>query len=514
MFDKFFDLFKKNTDQDNLADTTSLGANVNNLSLHSDAGREFVKAYSGYDGATGQNLTKSLSKISNYKPNIAHKGYTAEVIDVARRNKENILNGDSIRYSRVDDLPGHKVNETPYDIMAIDKNGNEIVSLGAQVKFLSKNPHAFAKFLTSLETENKYPHARFTVPAEKYVEVKQEIADIKISLKNQIESAKQRGDLETLTKTKNTLDYVKKVDKNLIKSKLSTSEAEYAVTNPVEFTTQEIIQLGHETGVKYAQSAALISGSLAFANCVDKLIKGEITPEEAAIKVTTESGKAALIGYATGHANTALASVMKNSSKELLRNLGNSSAPAQIIVFTTSAFRIINDRMEGKISDEECFHSLAKSGLGVAGTFEAAKLAGNMITSSGIIASGSIVATGGTILASLVAGIIINSTYDYAVKTLKAPGIAKEERIKIEQQCLEIRKQLEEYRNNFRNTYVSHTHELEEIFGNSLHDMALALQMDDADSFISSANSVTRALGGKPQFNNVDEFEQLDVLEL
>ena len=37
--------------------------------------------------------------------------------------------------------------------------------------------------------------------------------------------------------------------------------------------------------------------------------------------------------------------------------------------------------------------------------------------------------------------------------------------------------------------------------------MALAINMNDADSFIMSANTITKTLGGTTQFDTVDEFE-------
>lgn len=113
----------------------------------------------------------------------------------------------------------------------------------------------------------------------------------------------------------------------------------------------------------------------------------------------------------------------------------------------------------------------------------------------------------GAIVGSVVAGVVINATYDYAITTLKAPGIARQERIQIEQECEQLHMQLEQYRENFRNTYIANTNELIEVFGNSLRDMATALKMNDANSFIMGANTITKALGGTTQFNTVDEFE-------
>ncbi len=508
-----FDFLKKKgkTEQKNIADQISLGVNAGNLERHGDAGREFVKAFSGYDGATGQNLQKSLSGIASGKPNMAgQRGYAAEVQDVAKRNAEEILKGSDIRYSRVDDLPGHSVNETPFDIMAVDSQGNEVISLGAQMKFNQGDPADVVDTLVGKKFREKYPHAQYSVPADRYDAIKQAMEDKASSLEEQLERARKSGNLELAGTLEERLDYVKDAEKKLVKSKLTLEEAELAVLDPKLVTTKEIIQLGHDTGVKYAKSAAIIKGSMTFARCVNKVVNGEMTAEEAAAEITAETAKGAIVGYATGQANTLLVSTMRNSSSEALKRLGGSSAPAQIVAFTTSVFRIVNDRMEGRITDEECFHNIAKSGVGVIGTFKAGaigEIAGKAI---GKKIGGAVGAFGGpigAIVGSVVAGVVIDATYDYAVKTLKAPSIARQERIQIEQECEQLHIQLEQYRENFRNTYIANTNELVEIFGNSLRDMARALKMNDADSFIIGANTITKALGGKTQFNNVDEFE-------
>ena len=269
--------------------------------------------------------------------------------------------------------------------------------------------------------------------------------------------------------------------------------------------------------MQYAKSSAVIKGSMTFARCLNKVVNGEMTADEAAKKIAVETTKGAMIGYVTGQANTALSAVMRNSSREALRKLGGSSAPAQIVTFTTSLFKIVNDRMEGKISDEECFHNIAKSGIGVIGTFKAGavgemagKTIGKKISETMGTFGGTMGAFGGpvgAIVGSVVAGVVIDATYDYAVKTLKEPGIARQERLQVERECEELHLQLEQYRGDFRNTYIAYTNELVETFGDSLRNMALAINMNDADSFIMSANTITKTLGGTTQFDTVDEFE-------
>ena len=488
-----------------------LGVNADNLEKHSEAGREFVKALSGYDGATGKHLQKSLSGIAGGKPNMAaQRGYAAEVQDVAERNAEEILKGSSTRYSRVDDLPGHAVNETPFDIMAISSDGKEITSLGSQMKFNQGNPADVVDRLVGKNFREKYPHAQYSVPKDRYDAIKQALSDKAISLEKQLETARRNGNVELADTLEERLDYVERARKNLIPSKVSLEEANLAVTNPNRTTAIQVAHMGHEAGVKYAESAAVIKGSMSFARCVNKVINGEMTAKEAAEEVSFETVKGAVDGYITGQANTAIATVMKNSSKEVLRKLGNSSAPAQIFVFAKSTFRIINDKMEGKITDEECFHNIAKSGVGVVGTFKAGAVGGKVGKKIGSRIGGKVGAVGGvvgSVIGSVVAGVVIDSAYDYAVNTLKAPGIARQERILMEQECEQLHYELEQYRENFRNTYMANTKELAGIFGDSLQTMAIALKMNDADSFILGANTITKALGGTTQFDTVDEFE-------
>lgn len=533
-----FDFFKKKkkSEQKNIADQVSLGINAGNLERHSDAGREFVKAFSGYDGKTDQQLKKGLSQIAEmklnnnpeyYERNVKQQaGFSAEVLDVARKNKKAILEGDSIRYSRVDDVVGHKTNETAFDITALDKNGREIYDLSGQMKFLkfqadkngtySVNIKDYSKVISGIKKESgvnfrdKYPEGKYIVPRDAYDGVKSELQSIENELQKKLNYAKKTGNIELQEKFKTELDYAKKVDKNLMKSEVTANEAITARLEPEKLTRQEIVKLGHDAGVKYAKSAALIKGSMTFANCLNKVVNGEITPEEAVAEIAAETTKGAIAGYATGQANTALAAVMRNSSKEAIKKLGASSAPAQIVTFTTSVFRIVNDRMEGKISDEECFHNIAKSGVGVIGTFKAGAVGEVVGKSIGKKIGGAIGVFGGpvgAIIGSVVAGVVIDATYDYAIITLKAPGIARQERIQIEQECEQLHMQLEQYRDNFRGTYIASTNELIEVFGNSLRDMAMALKMNDANSFIMGANAITKALGGTTQFNTVDEFE-------
>ena len=506
-----FDFLKnKKKKEKTLVDTNSvsLGANAGNLTRGTEAARQHVMAHSGVDNMTGKSFQQSLSKLGNGIKEKKKKGYTAEVIDVAKRNAENIIDGNDVRYSRVDDLEGHKVNETPFDIMGIAPDGSEIIDLGSQMKFNNGLPSEVVDKLISKGFRQKYPHAQYSVPNDRFKEIKKAMDDKLNDLNSQLKMAQKTGNEELVTSLNERITFLKKAKNNLVQSKVTLAEAKKAVTNPRSTTFKNMAEVGHETGMKYAKSTMQITGVITFARCVNKTLKGEMTPKEAAQEVSYETVKCGGVGYLTGQANSMVASVMSNSSKEFIRKLGASSAPAQIIAFSTSVLKIVNARNEGKISNEECFNEITKSGIGVVGTFRAGlvgDMAGKKIGEAIGFAYGGPV---GAVVASLVAGMIINSTYDYAVYTLKSPGIARQERIEIEDYCRILNEELENYRNDFRNTYVKYTYELTEAFGDSLKTMAMALKMNDADSFVGGANSITCALGGTTQFNNFNEFQE------
>ena len=499
-------------EQRRLGDQIALGANAQNLDRYSSAAQEFVKAYTGYDGTRGVQMERSLKSISQsklnpeyYETNVKQQaGFSAEVSDVARMNAKAILNDERLRYFRSEDLPGHVKNETPLDIIAVDKQGREVEAGSSQVKFTDaqRGEHGYvtnakgqARKLASKDYSEKYPHGRIRVAKNAYDDVKAELQQQQVSLERQIARAQQQNDYELEAQLSERLEYVKLEEQNLQCSEVTQNEAIQARLHPEKMTAKEIATYGHEAGMQYAKGAATITGAITFGRCVGKVINGEMTPEEAAKEVALESAKSAGRGYLIGQANTAVGAMFRNSSKEFLKNLGKSNAPAMLVSFAGSSFQIMNDYFDGKISDKECFNSLAKSGVGVVGTFKAGAW--------GAALGGPI----GAVIASTVAGVAINAVYDYAVQQLEAPGLARQERLRIEAECDEIYREMEHYRTVFRENYIKHTEEMTQIFGNSIRTMCIAMDMHDADSFIGGANTITKSLGGKVQFNNVDEFE-------
>mgnify|MGYP001005377396 CR=1 FL=1 len=152
------------------------------------------------------------------------KKFLSEVQVIVNNLREAIINGDSVRKIRTDDLG--RVNDTLYDTVKIDKNENIIVGSETQIKFLgnSKNDpeglenakRAFQKL--SSEKFKKYldNNAEISVPPEQYQGILNE-ADSKINkLSSQLDKLKNLGKTEEVLKIENKINDLKKLKKNLI----------------------------------------------------------------------------------------------------------------------------------------------------------------------------------------------------------------------------------------------------------------------------------------------------------
>lgn len=505
---------KKSDETKNLEKTAkAAGAGSKSVSIgrHSNASHEYVKAYTGFDNMTGKHMQKSLSGIGKSKINPAYRdnnikqqaGFAAEVMEVAEKNAENQLKGDPTRYTRVDDVPGRQINETAFDVTAFDAFGNELLSESSQLKFTKSNAASQAKQLTGKAFREKYPHGKYTVAKDRYEGIQNNLASKEQRLSNQIAKMKQRGDYEKARQLQEDLDYTKKVKANLKASELTTEQAIEARLHPGRTIAKKIVETGHEQGKEFALFSAVVEGVMSSSRNVYQCLNGEISKEEAAENITEDVAKAGAKGYLLGQGGNLLGTALKSSGNEIVRKMGEGSAPVQMIMFCKDALSLTADMMEGQIGSYEYMEGITKSGVNIAGSAAIGAAVGGPVG----------------FVAAMASGILINAALSCGLAEIgKSYYQAKEERVQIEKECNMLREELQKYQTIFKQTYEAHTDELFTIFGDSIKSMAIAIDMNDANSFIASTNRITEALGGNTQFSNVDEFidfvDSGDTLEL
>ncbi|GAA9826357.1 hypothetical protein VN0498_11530 [Helicobacter pylori] len=103
-------------------------------------------------------------------------------------------------------------------------------------------------------------------------------------------------------------------------------------------------------------------------------------------------------------------------------------------------------------------------------------------------------------------GITMSKTfYDISLKTLKEAKKAHQDRIEIEKECRENIRQLEMYRNQFKEVFERYFQETARFFNESFDEMERALYVGDADLAIGANDKIQEGLGQKPLFDNKQE---------
>ena len=371
----------KDNKKNGLLNAAIVGGTYQTTQKYGDAVKQHFVAYSGRDNETGINLVKGLKDIAEGKinpdydfQNISQQsGFAAEVKEVARSNAEAIINDDSTRKIRTDDLG--RINDQLYDTLTIDKNGNIIDGTGEQIKFLGSSKddpkglgnakRAFDK-LSSKEFKKYLDNdAKIVVPPEQYQGILQE-ADAEINkLSSQLDRLKNSEKTEEFTKIENRIKDLKKLKENLKKASLTTEEAREARLSPKLSTAKDVLKLSHRAGLDAAQTASLIGGSVSIVKNITAVFKNEKNTGEAVRDVALDTGRAGALGYGTGFAGSIIKGAMQNSESTYIRALSKTNIAGTTVNIAITSTRILTNYFNGKIDGVQCLEMLGQEGVGM-----------------------------------------------------------------------------------------------------------------------------------------------------
>ncbi len=88
----------------------------------------------------------------------------------------------------------------------------------------------------------------------------------------------------------------------------------------------------------------------------------------------------------------------------------------------------------------------------------------------------------------------------------KKVELVRQRCIEIEKECREHIRQLEIYRNQFKEVFERYFHGTIKFFNESFDELGRVLYAGDADLAIGANNKIQEGLGQKPLFNNTQEF--------
>jgi hypothetical protein len=511
------------------------GAAAEVVERFGSANKELLVGYSGVDNETGQVLSKGLKSISESKINPDYKenninqqsGFSAEVQSNSRKNAENIINNKDTKHSRTDDIKkqayrdkeiGGK-NDQLYDHVELDSKGNPIEGTATQMKFVGHGGMDSLNKLTSKEFQKYFDNdVPIEVPSDYYESIRKAAAEKVNETQLQIDYLKNNKPHEKaliedkqrqLKKLQNIRD-----GKGIIKSNVSSKEARFARLHPELATAVDIVKVSHRAGLEQAKAGAVIGGSISIIKNLVAVCKDEKDVEDAIIDIVQDTGTATAVSYATGSSGAAIKGALQNSKSAFTRALSKTNIAATLVSISLETGKTLSKYIKGEIDGVQCFEELGEKGTGMLssamfsslGTAGAVAVFGKSAVIGQLIIPIPII---GGLIGGMVGYALSSACYDQLMRALKDAKIARENRIKIEAECAEAIHMIREYRIEIEAAISSYLSDHIASFHNAFDGIKTALNIGDIDGFIAGANAITRKLGGKPQFENMSEFESL-----
>ena len=496
-----------------LENVTLTGASAEVVQRYGSAAKEHLVAYSGVDNETGMQF-KGLKDIAESKINPENEyanlkqqaGFAAENKYAAKENAERIINKDKTRVVKTDTKGSGSYNQL-FDHYIIDKNGNIIA--GEQMKFIGSSPEECFRLLATKKDFQKYldANAKITVPSDYYDGVIKE-ADRQIAeLEKKFEYAKANH-TDQVENIQEKLNKYKKLRKSIKNSNVSTKEALFARQHPKLSTAMDITKISHRAGLEQAKYGAAVGGTVSIIQNVVALYKGDIELDEVGKTVVKDTAKATATSYATGVTGSAVKAFMQNSESAVVRSISKTNLPAALVTTAVEAGKTLKKYISGEIDGLECLEELGEKGT-------------NMVSSAMFATAGQIlipIPVVGGVVGAMMGYALSSACYKVLVDALKEARLAHEERLRIEKECSEVIKMLEEYRREMNEVVNRYMTEHIAVFNNAFSKMEEAIGLNDIDGFISGANLITKKLGGKVRYNNFKEFnafmesDEIDIL--
>ena len=519
----------KNKKDKKVINNSTIGMAQKNLNqTHGEAASQIIQAYKGIRvdkfGNEIAHQGRNLKDISNYKLNPKFKdinikqqsGFSAELIEEARINKESILSGETTRVRTTDGIG--RTNDTQYDHIKVDSNGNIIGNSGSQMKFLKKTidsktgkvKYDVIEKLANKEEWNRYD-TKVTIPKEDYegaLKYAEEKYNENITL---YKKALEKGKVSEAEKYKKRAEDYKRTKERIQPAKLTEKEAINARKNPGKFVANEVVKDIHNAGIQAAKGGAIVGGIISMAQNLYAIINNDKDINEAIKDVTLTTAKVGVVSYSVGAGGTAIKTIMHSSRNQIIRRMGTTSLPTLIVTGSLEIGSSIKKYVKGEINELELLEEIGEKGVGMmtagycAGTGAVVGATiGSVIPIVGTAIGGVVGGFVGSILGYNVSGVL----YREAVGALKAEKISYERRLVIEELARKAIEENKKYREMFvelsNKTLVEREKKIQFLF-NELEESIFENKIDD---FFTTINNVGEIFGYNFQFKNMKEFDE------
>ena len=231
-------------------------------------------------------------------------------------------------------------------------------------------------------------------------------------------------------------------------------------------------------------------------NNILAVFKGEKDFSDAIRDMAKDGGTAAATGYVMSGGLTVLAQSLSSKTSTIIQSLVKSNVPGKIISGIMQFGSVLKNYASGEINTQEFLIQMGDRGLNFA-SMSYGMVAGQSLIPIPIVGA----AIGGLVASALTSDLIQNF-----MQQLKRKDLEHQERLRIIRECKLATEQERNFRAELEYYLANYFRECRECFDEALSGMNLALQNNNADSFIQNANKITRKLGGDVYFETVDEF--------
>lgn len=493
---------KKQKDKDDVLKAGLGAAAYDNVDKYGEGAAEFIK-----------DLPK-LEKISNYKVNpdfeyqnlSQQSGNSAEVLASSKTNARNIIEGNSERKVRTDDLD--LVNHPKYDHVVIDGEGNFYLQDGSQMKFkfpekfdfnnpelVKKSASKLANQISGKKWQAKYKDIPIEVPSDMYEDVKAGLNQKVNSLYEQSSNLEQKGNYQKANEIKNRAREIKKTKDNLKKSNVSSKEAYIAAQNPKYTTLKNVAKIANEAGKEQAKAGAIISGVVSCSKNMVAIIRGEKDLKDATIDLSKDITKGAGTSYGIAASGTALKSVMQTSNISMVKTLSKTNMPALIATTTVQVGSSLKKYIKGDINELELMEELGEKGTGM------------MAASMGAAVGTAIFPGVGTVVGAMVGYMTSSQIYQSTMNVLAEEKLSNQKREFIKKISEEALKTMQREQEELKEIYGKYYKARENYLNNCLSLLDEAVANNNIDLFTASLNKIAISFGETLEFKNFQEFD-------
>jgi len=289
-----------------------------------------------------------------------------------------------------------------------------------------------------------------------------------------------------------------------------------------DINTKSIAKGIHTKSLHAAGASAAISGSISLIRNIVDVANGNKEIDEATLDLIKDTGGAAVIGYGSTVIGTSLKVALSTSKDQVLKAIGESNLPAQIVTIALETGKTLTRFAKGEIDGVECIKELGEKGtgmigaamLGAYGGVVAASVFGKSLELPFQILGQAVIPIPiiGTLIGSMVGYTLGTLCYKNIFETaqiLKEAKLAREERICIEKECKEAIAMIRQYRQEMEQLVSKYLIDHITTFHTAFDGIKSALNLGDIDGFIAGTNTITKKLGKTPQFENYQEFNTL-----